>query len=512
MRYAIPFVLLLLVSGLSLPAPAVAQNARTPRSGASTAPRRPTTPRTDSDAVTKPAGKPPARSYVSPSTQSEPDPTETPAPRGAARGASRFDLQEADPIEASPETTMEPASEEDADQPPPRAAFSSASRDNRSTTRPMQPSRQLLDEQEQNPLDEDAEPAPLGNRPGARSIEAQNLQIQLNDTPAGLVLAAALNIEHEQAITGYPIRLEQVLAASPDSASRRMAVRAYWNLVVSIADYHHALDEESAIKAVAAASSDKLLEAAAAAAEARIAETKLIVTAAQYDLAALTPSASAMPIPADAPVIGQYRTEFTSLFGRGPAPAGIKRLAAMLPLYSDQVLARGRAVYAASEAQANADDLQTFRELSAHRRAFLASVRDYNEAIADYALQLATPSMSVDTVTGMLIVRAQPAADSAPDLGSAATSAPARGVSRVVSASAQAPVNEPEDAQPEASVIKPRRIGGFRQESEEEQAPLGPDDEEATSPSAEPLEPDATEAPAVRRGNLRFEPKSAGEE
>ena len=66
----------------------------------------------------------------------------------------------------------------------------------------------------------------------------------------------------------------------------------------------------------------------------------------------------------------------------------------MLPLYKDQVAARGRATIAISEAIDRSDDLQTFKQLCEHRRAFLSAVRDYNEAIADYALQLATPGMS----------------------------------------------------------------------------------------------------------------------
>ena len=278
------------------------------------------------------------------------------------------------------------------------------------------------------------------------------------------------------------------------------AVRAYWNLVVSIADYHHALDEFDRLNQVAASSGDKLIEAGAAGAEARVAETKITVIAAQFDLAALTAATGSLPIPADVPVIGEYRTEYTALFGRGPAPVGIKRLSVMMPLYRDQVLARGRAVVAATEAQSKADDLQTFKELSAHRRAFLSSVRDYNEAIADYALQLTTPGMSVETVTSMLIVRTQPPADSQPELSGSVS----RGNSEVVPVTATAPI--------ERSVIKPRRIGSVRNVPTEAE-PTGPDEAETDPLESEqlttqetPAEADATEAPAQRRV-LGFTPK-----
>lgn len=498
MRNLILFITLILGSMLLPTCDVKAQPGarKPPRVGSSTVPARPGSGRTagTESEEEKPAARPPARMASNePSAPSEEEvaPAEDRQPAARPRGGARF-ADESSATDTNPSETEEPSTS--------RQGFRSASLENQNKTRGNPPSRRLLEpSQEAAPEEPSAEPAPLANRGTARGIEAQAIQVSLNDTPAGEVLSTALNYQHEGAITGYPIRMEQVLAAAPDGTSRRAAVRAYWNLVVSIADYHHALDEADRLNQVAASSGDKLIEAGAAAADARVAETKITVTAAQYDLATLTAATGSLPIPADAPVVGEYRTEYVALFGRGPAPAGIKRLSVMLPLYSYQVSARGRAVVAATAAQAKSDDLQTFKELSAHRRAFLACVRDYNDAIADYALQLTTPGMPVETVTSMLIVRTQPAADSQPDLSISAS----RGDREVVPATATAPIDQ--------AVIKPRRIGSVRQVPAEAE-PVKSEEPETDPLAAEQLtteessaEPDATEAPAKRR-DLRFSP------
>ena len=56
-------------------------------------------------------------------------------------------------------------------------------------------------------------------------------------------------------------------------------------------------------------------------------------------------------------------------------------------------------------------------ELSRQRRALLATVRDYNTDIADYALSVADASMPLDRLVAMMIVVKSPAplAASSPD-------------------------------------------------------------------------------------------------
>lgn len=440
-----------------------------PKVSTNSAPRKPGASRVsepEEDPAAKAATKPGARfaSGAASSTESD-DPTEAVDNSRDATVSppiSRFGNRE------EPSAEPDQAPEETA---PVRREARTASLDDRRRSQGAPTSRKLLEQAQESSSDsESIEPTPLVDRGATRGVEEQAIQVSLNDSEAGLSLAFALNLDHAGAIKGYPIRMEQVLAASGDNSARRGAIRAYWNLVVSIADHHHALDEFDRVTQMAASSGDKLTEAAAAAAEARVAETKIIVTAAQFDLAAFTPSPATLPIPADAPLIGDYRTEFAALFGRGPAPLAIKRLSVMLPLYKDQVAARGRATIAISEAIDRSDDLQTFKQLCEHRRAFLSAVRDYNEAIADYALQLATPGMSAETVTSMLIVRAAPAADARPDL----TSGISRGNREVIQASAESAI---EHAPAKGAAVKPRPINRVREfESEEEPSESGEED------------------------------------
>lgn len=470
-----------------------------PKTGASNLPSRPGAQR-GAAAEQEPEASQPQRpssrfnsAPTEPETQ-EPELIEDRRGEGGSRPPGRFDSRDG--------AASDPAPEAD-EAAPAREPFRSAGLEDRTKARGTPNSRQLLEETpESSDQNAETEPAPLANRGGAQSVEAQSIQVKLNDSHAGVSLAYALNLEHGGAITGYPIQLEQVLSASPDATARRAAIRAYWNLVISIADHHHALDEFDRATQLSESSRDKLAEAAAAAAEARVAETKIIVTAAQFDLASFTPSPATLPIPADAPLVSEYRTEFAALFGRGPAPLAIKRLSVMLPLYKDQVLARGRAAYAASEALDASGDLQTFRQLCEHRRAFLGAVRDYNEAIADYALQLTTPGMSAETVTSMLIVRSQPAADAKPNL----TGSVLRDKTEVAQASATAPI--------EASEVKPQPIGRFRS-SDIEDEPSDPATEEDDTLKSDPEEPAATssdlsEAPAKPRSG-RFSPRNENE-
>lgn len=503
MRHGMFATALALICSLVCFASAEAQPSRKPpKTGASNLPSRSGTPRsgaTEQEPEVSQPQRPSSRFNSAPSEAEaqEPELIEDRRGAGGSRPSTRFDSRE------------EPASDsalESDDAPPAREPFRSASLENRAKTRGTTNSRRMLDEtQERGAEGNETEPSPLANRGAARSVEAQAIQVKLNDTHAGVSLAFALNLEHSGAITGYPIQLQQVLAASPDSGARRAAIRAYWNLVISIADHHHALDEYDRATQISESSRDKLAEAAAFGAEARVAETKIIVTAAQFDLAAFTPSPTTLPIPADAPLVSEYRTEFTALFGRGPAPLAIKRLSVMLPLYKDQVLARGRAAYAASEALDASNDLQTFRQLCEHRRAFLGSVRDYNEAIADYALQLATPSMSAETVTSMLIVRSQPEADAKPDL----TGSVLRDKSEVVRAGATAPI--------EASEIKPRRIDRARNEAIENEPaePAEPAEEEDDTLKSDPDDSTAATGDlsesSVKPRSGRFSPRNGGE-
>jgi hypothetical protein len=143
-----------------------------------------------------------------------------------------------------------------------------------------------------------------------------------------------------------------------------------------------------------------------------------VAVAAQHDLSEVTSSSSndGLPLPSDLPLVGRYQTRFNELFANRPAPAAIGRINATLPLYLDLINARADSVDAGQHALNTAVDayqsgqvriervLQQYVQLRDQRIAFLAVIRDYNNAIADYALRVARPGLSVQEVVSMLVV------------------------------------------------------------------------------------------------------------
>ena len=151
-------------------------------------------------------------------------------------------------------------------------------------------------------------------------------------------------------------------------------------------------------------------------------EAKLGAVTAQQELADLVGSpvgtsspTTSLPLTADPPLVGAYRTYFETLYAGRISPPRLRLIDRTLPIRREAiethvaaVQAAASAVHAADEARtAGKADLQSLlycqAELSRQRRAFLAAVRDYNLDIGEYALTVAEPSVPTDRVIGMLI-------------------------------------------------------------------------------------------------------------
>src|SRR5690606_2773435 len=119
-------------------------------------------------------------------------------------------------------------------------------------------------------------------------------------------------------------------------------------------------------------------------------------------------------LPSDLPLVSEYRTHFTTLYGSGAAPSGLRRLDRAMPYHLKNVRSRADAVVAAQQAvqvaaeavatgQASASSLlEVHRHYAGQRSAFAAAVFEYNAMIAEYALNVA-PHQSTGTIVGMLI-------------------------------------------------------------------------------------------------------------
>ena len=234
------------------------------------------------------------------------------------------------------------------------------------------------------------------------------------------LLKSGLTPFNEITLDGQPITLYEALERVPERGQQLTAIKSYWRLTARLAEFHWAVKEAAylaALPAARTASDQSQLHAARAAAEAREYEAKLAAVAAQYELAETARlSANAItPVPRDVPLVGAYRSKYDVIFANRSPPSGIRRVARMLPLQHQTIDAQAAAVTAAADAvhdlqEAHKTNQATLRDvldahdrLSRHRQAFLATVRDYNHAVADYSLAVIGTGESRQTIVSTLI-------------------------------------------------------------------------------------------------------------
>jgi hypothetical protein len=210
----------------------------------------------------------------------------------------------------------------------------------------------------------------------------------------------------------------KTLLGQQTGARQLDTVRAYWRLTRAVADYNYAVDEHRFLAAVPVGSADQLSFAAAqASAKAEQAESRLAAVRAQQALAEIVPLAGdgKLPLPADMPVVGTYRTHFQELNQRGAARDELGLIDQSLPVIRDVIDAQAEAVAAATavlppalqayqQGQTSlAAVLDAHERLRRHRRAFLTAVERYNAEIAGYALSVSLPAVTGERIAGMLI-------------------------------------------------------------------------------------------------------------
>jgi len=243
-------------------------------------------------------------------------------------------------------------------------------------------------------------------------------------TPAELV-AEALVSPPQSRLQGRPLTLLAAVSAATDRRRQIEVTHAYWRLVEAVADYHVALDHDDRLRELQPGEGElATLRAAQASSSAMLHEVEAAVVMAQHELAALVSFSpdTPLPLPADPPHVGSYRTGFDQLFSSGNASSQARRIDQTLPIRRRAIEARALAVQAARDARAEAVHAHELghADLAAvlasmtgclqQRRALMASVCRYNEEIADYALALAAPGIEARALVAMLI---KPAPDSA---------------------------------------------------------------------------------------------------
>ncbi len=228
----------------------------------------------------------------------------------------------------------------------------------------------------------------------------------------------ALTLPAEAALSGQPLSLTAALGASVDRRQQRESVQAYWQLVEAVANYRFCFDYEMQLRQVPSeAEIVPELETAKASARAMLQQAQAEALEAQHALAArvLMASGGPLPLPADRPHVGAYRTHFDRLFSPRTAPALAVRIDRTLPLRRQAIEHRAGAVRAAEEAKQAAsnafqedqtelaDLLQCMQRCRKQRQALIATVCRYNHDIAAYALLVAPPGTPAKGLVRMLI-------------------------------------------------------------------------------------------------------------
>jgi hypothetical protein len=253
------------------------------------------------------------------------------------------------------------------------------------------------------------------------------------------LLNHALTPPKASPLAGSPLTLLQAIAPFAANRAAQLAIaRAYWKLSAAQGDYNWAVEEADALEQIspgAAATDQTILATARASAQGRLLEAKLGAVTAQQELADLLnlPATNPLPLTDDPPLVGAYRTYFDTIYAGRVPPPRMRLIDRTLPIRREAiethvaaVQAAASAVHATEDARAKGPtDLQNLltceADLSRQRRSFLASVRDYNLDIAEYALTVVEPGVPTERVIGMLI-RLKPA--SKPSSGPASTSVP----------------------------------------------------------------------------------------
>jgi hypothetical protein len=354
------------------------------------------------------------------------------------------------------------------------------------------------------------------------------------------MVAVAMMLPSGSTLAGQPLTLLSALGSTPDRRQQLEITRAYWSLAQAVAEYHFCHDHAQQLgRTQTMGNEPAALRLARTSAAAMLRQAELEATRAQCELARLVrlPADAPLPLPADRPHVGSYRTNFRELFAGRTPPDPAALMERILPIGRQAVDDQAAAVQAAEDALAAAADegqngrgdatavTESSRELLRQQRAFIRSVCEYNRNIADYGLSVAGPTANPQALVAILIGVApqgvapvissddrgvQPTAASEPlnnpmrqPSRNEPTLAPPRGGWRTPEPTLAPPRDEPKKNEP---TLAPSR-DGLRPLGRNEPTLAPPRDEQGKEPasvepkSLVPIEPLPSSAPRSRTAN-----------
>lgn len=251
------------------------------------------------------------------------------------------------------------------------------------------------------------------------------------DLPRQLLARYDLNRAADP-LPGRPLRLEDALQSAPPER-RRAIVRQYWQTYAAWANYLNQSDRCALLAGIAVEpglQQSRLLETSRLLAEDERLQAELRLQWAQLELGRLLPSAGSelLPLPADTPLAQSYETHYQWYVANGALPPPIQVIARTLPKQLDLLQRRaataetalsGLSGIAGRSASGGADlptQLAALDLAEQAQQAFLQSVLDYNQWIADYSLTIAPAGQDPTAVAAMLVAPRGTTLDNAPSV------------------------------------------------------------------------------------------------
>jgi hypothetical protein len=240
------------------------------------------------------------------------------------------------------------------------------------------------------------------------------------NSSAPVVLRQALSPMPGNTLQGRPLTLLESVRGYQERSGQLRAIQEYWKTTTAIAEQHWASKESAllaAVKSPASPHDQALLHAARESANATATDAEMHALSARLALADLSRLGvrGEPPIPADEPLVGEYHTNFESIFAQRAAPTRVVQMVRMLPVQQRLVVARAASVQASEtlvEQTLNAYQsgqatisqlLEAVTALKLERRGFLAAVRDYNYSIAEYSLAAVGSGVSQERLVSTLV-------------------------------------------------------------------------------------------------------------
>jgi hypothetical protein len=243
------------------------------------------------------------------------------------------------------------------------------------------------------------------DNPPAASTPAELLK-SLSEAPAG------------NALTGTSLPLSSALTGATTRREQTQRVEAYWDLFQMVIDHYLAHKERTELVGLREGISNPGPEwdAARERAESRVECSLAAVRVAQQGLVEYLSSGSQdySVLPSDTPYCGAYKTRYAEIFRDRSSPLAASLDELLLRTHQSlttqaQAVDRSREwMFAVSERrmpQSEGNDLLMAYELfAARRRAFLETVRDYNQQIVRYTEVAAPGPVEPQRLLSMLIL------------------------------------------------------------------------------------------------------------